>query len=282
MTKKDFSDLFQNWLSEYFERSAAKKNYVDLLFRSKGYSLRNGGKRFRPYLAAEVFQIWQQDLTLIRHFCLAIEMIHTYSLIHDDLPCMDNDDFRRGEPSNHKVFQEDIALLAGDALLTESFYLIATERNLPAEVRIRLVELVSEMIGSFGMVGGQVLDMKATSDIKIEQLEQIHQLKTGCLIRAAAVGGAVMAGATEKEVQHIAQFAEHLGMAFQIKDDLLDIRDNEQDFKNYVSIIGLIPAQEQLDLHSQLALERLEYFKNDSTALIRLKELVKENQRRMS
>ena len=209
-------------------------------------------------------------------------MIHTYSLIHDDLPCMDNDDFRRGQPSNHKVFQEDIALLAGDALLTEAFHLISTENRLSAEIRIRLVEYVSEMVGSFGMVGGQVLDMKAKADIKIEQLQQIHQMKTGCLIKASAVGGAMIAGVNSVELNFISQFAEHLGLAFQIKDDLLDNKDNQQDFKNYVSVIGLIPAQGQLDFHSQKALEQLEQIKSDLPALKRLEELVKANQRRMS
>ncbi len=277
-----FSELFQKWLSEYFEKSATRKNYVELLFKSMGYSLRSGGKRFRPYLASEVFQIWKSDLNSMKNFCLTIEMIHTYSLIHDDLPCMDNDDFRRGQPTNHKVFNEDIALLAGDALLTEALHLISMDKKISAETKIKLISNLTEKIGAFGMVGGQVLDMKATQDIKIEPLEQIHHLKTACLIEAAGAGGALIAGASDQEIEFITKYSHHLGMAFQIKDDLLDIQDNEQDFKNYVSVIGLIPARGQLDFHSQKALDQLQAIRIDSPALLRLAELVKENQRRIS
>ena len=277
-----FNDIFQNWLSEYFEKSAPKKNFVDLLFKSMGYSLRSGGKRFRPYLAAEVFQIWKSEIISVKSFCLAIEMIHTYSLIHDDLPCMDNDSFRRGQPTNHKVFSEDTALLAGDALLTEAIHLISSETDLMADTRIKLIGIVTQRIGAFGMVGGQVLDMRSTPEIKFEQLEQIHAMKTASLIEAAALGGAIIAGAPEKDIESISQFSHHLGMAFQIKDDLLDANETQQDFKSYVAVIGLIPAQAQLDLHSQKALNHLQAIKSDSSAVLRLAELVKENQRRTS
>lgn len=277
---KDFSDLFQNWLADYFQSSLKKKDFVELLFASQEYSLKTGGKRFRPFLSTLVFQIWQKDLSLLKNFCLAIEMIHTYSLIHDDLPCMDNDDLRRGQPTNHKVFGEDIALLAGDGLLTEAFHLISTEKKLQAEVRLRMVEIVSEKIGSFGMVGGQVLDMKSTKTISIAQIQQIHQMKTGCLIEAAAVGAAVAAEATESEISAVSDYAKHLGIAFQIKDDLLDLQDNQQDFKNYVSVLGHKSTLHHLNEHSEKAIECLNSFDSHSRAVQSLKDLIRNNQQR--
>lgn len=280
MTAQSFSQLFQLWVVEYFEKSANKKNFVELLFKSQEYSLKQGGKRFRPYLAATVFQIWQSNLNQIRNFCLAIEMIHTYSLIHDDLPCMDNDDFRRGQPTNHKIFNEDIALLAGDALLTESFYLISSDRTILPEVRTGAIETISQMIGSFGMVGGQVLDMKAIRSVTLAQLQQIHEMKTGCLIQAAALGAAKIAQASPQEQGFIAEFSHHLGMAFQIKDDLLDIADNAQDFKNYVSVIGEAETQKHLKKHSEKALQCLKALEKSSESIALLQDLIESNQKR--
>lgn len=280
MNAQNFSQLFQSWVSEYFEKSASQKNFVELLFKSQEYSFKQGGKRFRPYLAATVFQIWQQDLNKIKNFCLAVEMIHTYSLIHDDLPCMDNDDFRRGVPTNHKVFNEDIALLAGDSLLTEAFHMIASDKSVSAEARIQAIETLSDRAGSFGMVGGQVLDMKATRSVTLQQLQQIHEMKTGCLIQAAALGAAQIAQASPIEQKTIAEFSFHLGIAFQIKDDLLDIADNAQDFKNYVSVIGEAETIKQLNQHSEAALNCLSLLNSKSEALSQLRSLIETNQKR--
>lgn len=275
----NFSELFQTWLQEYFDESAKNKNFVELLFKSQQYSLQAGGKKFRPYLAMTVFKIWKTELQTIKNFCLAIEMIHTYSLIHDDLPCMDNDDLRRGKATNHKIFGEDIALLAGDALLTEAFRLIASEKTISADVRIQVIAYLSEKIGSFGMVGGQVLDMKADSDLDFNQLKKIHQMKTGCLIQASAVGAALIASANAAEVDLIAEFAENLGLAFQIKDDLLDFQDSEQDFKNFVSIIGLQKAEDQLQLHSKTAYDLLQHLQKNP-AVDELRALVTNQNKR--
>lgn len=282
MTSQNFSQLFQTWVIEHFEKSASQKNFVELLFKSQEYSLKQHGKRFRPYLAATVFQIWESDLNQIKNFCLAIEMVHTYSLIHDDLPCMDNDDFRRGQPTNHKIFNEDIALLAGDALLTEAFFLISSDQNLSAEARVQTIEVLSKLIGSFGMVGGQVLDMKATKDVTLQQLQQIHEMKTGCLIQAAALGAAKIAEASSSQQKAIAEFSFHLGMAFQIKDDLLDIADNDQDFKNYVSVIGEGESLRQLEVHSRSALNLLSSLGSNAEAISSLAALIENNQKRMS
>lgn len=280
MNAQNFSQLFQSWVSEYFEKSASQKNFVELLFKSQEYSFKQGGKRFRPYLAATVFQIWQQDLDKIKNFCLAVEMIHTYSLIHDDLPCMDNDDFRRGVPTNHKVFNEDIALLAGDSLLTEAFHMIASDKSVSAEARIQAIETLSDRAGSFGMVGGQVLDMKATKSVTLPQLQQIHEMKTGCLIQASALGAAQVAQASPIEQKTIAEFSFHLGIAFQIKDDLLDIADNAQDFKNYVSVVGEAETIKQLNQHSEAALSCLQSLNSKSEAILQLRHLIETNQKR--
>lgn len=280
MTAQNFSQLFQSWVIEHFEKSARQKNFVELLFKSQEYSLKQGGKRFRPYLAATVFQIWKSDLNQIKNFCLAVEMVHTYSLIHDDLPCMDNDDFRRGQPTNHKVFNEDIALLAGDALLTEAFFLISSDQNVSADSRVQTIEILSKFIGSFGMVGGQVLDMKVTKNVTLQQLQQIHEMKTGCLIQAAALGAAKIAEASPVQQNAITDFSFHLGMAFQIKDDLLDMTDNDQDFKNYVSVIGQAESLRHLEMHSQSALSLLQSINSNAEAIFLLKALIQDNQKR--
>jgi geranylgeranyl diphosphate synthase type II len=277
---QNFLNTFQNWLNEYLEKSLAKTNFVKLLSDSQSYSLKSGGKRFRPYLASEVYQIWNQDLAQIKNFCLAIEMVHTYSLIHDDLPCMDNDDWRRGHPTNHKVFGEANALLAGDGLLTEAFNLISSDSKHSAMSRIQTIEIFSQNIGNLGMVGGQVLDMQADHKISFEQLEQIHFMKTACLIEAAAAGAALLAEAPTDQVKLISQYAKHLGLAFQIKDDILDIKDNEQDFKSFVSILGLQKSIEQLSFHSAQALEALNALKIQSEPIENLKKLILENQKR--
>lgn len=280
MNAQSFSELFQSWVNKHFEKSASQKNFVELLFKSQEYSLKQGGKRFRPYLAATVFQVWQQDLNQIKNFCLAIEMIHTYSLIHDDLPCMDNDDLRRGQPTNHKVFQEDIALLAGDALLTEAFYMVSSAQQLPTETRIQVIEMLAKKVGSFGMVGGQVLDMKAEKAVNLQQLQQIHEMKTGCLIQAAALGAAQIAQASVADQNTIAEFSRHLGMAFQIKDDLLDIADNAQDFKNYVAVIGEAETIQCLQDHSKAALDCLQKLNSRLEAVKALQDLIENNQKR--
>lgn len=280
MNSQTFPQLFQTWVIEYFEKSSSHKNFVELLFKSQEYSFKQGGKRFRPYLAATVFQIWQQDLNKIKNFCLAVEMIHTYSLIHDDLPCMDNDDFRRGVPTNHKVFNEDIALLAGDSLLTEAFHIVASDKSVSAEARIQAIETLSIRAGSLGMVGGQVLDMKATKSVTLQQLQQIHEMKTGCLIQAAALGASQIAEANAGEQKAIADFSFHLGIAFQIKDDLLDIADNAQDFKNYVSVVGEAETLKHLNKHSEAALSCLNSLNSQATAVELLRELIVTNQKR--
>ncbi len=274
-----FVTQFEKWAEAYLSEKSKSENFVGPLWESKSYSFLLGGKRFRPFLTSLVYQIWNQDSEKIKNFCLAIEMVHTYSLIHDDLPCMDNDDLRRGKPTNHKVYGEAIALLAGDSLLTEAFNLISTDAKLSAEVKIKLIRLLSDKAGAFGMVGGQVLDINATSDMQLMQLEKIHLLKTGYLIQAAAVGAAIIAEASEAEEKATSLFAVNLGLAFQIKDDLLDGLDPKQDHKSYLSMLGEANAILQMDTKSKEA--KSQAMKLDSKNTKKLIDLVDYNIQRI-
>lgn len=275
-----FEKQFNHWLQDYLSTRPNIEHFVKILWDSKSYSLSSGGKRFRPFLASLIYQIWNKDLNLIKNFCLAIEMIHTYSLIHDDLPCMDNDDLRRGKPTNHKVFGEATALLAGDALLTEAFYLLSSDLDTSPEASIQIIRLLAEKIGSFGMVGGQVLDMNSTNMINLAQLEEIHLLKTAYLIQAAAVGGALLAGASTSDQQAVSDFSVNLGIAFQIKDDLLDANDKEQDHKSYLAVSGEIKTLAELKIKSAAARKYLDAI--NSTEMESLLELIDYNLQRTS
>jgi geranylgeranyl diphosphate synthase type II len=251
---------FDQWLNDYLASQPLKNNFVEKLWQSKSYSLKSGGKRFRPFLAALVFELWDVETIKIKNFCLALEMIHTYSLIHDDLPCMDNDSLRRGKPTNHIVFDEATALLAGDGLLTQAFSLLANETHVPSSVTVELLKMVSSKVGSFGMVGGQVLDMNTTSLPSLAQLETIHIMKTACLIQCATMGGAFLAHASLEQISAMEEFGLQLGLAFQIKDDLLDADDKAQDHKSYVTLLGFEKASAELKTRSvaaQAALKKL-------------------------
>lgn len=257
LQQSEFIIQFDCWLKSYLENFRKNTNYSGVLLQSQEYSLQSGGKRFRPFLAYLVFRLFSNDLYKIKFFCLSLEMIHTYSLIHDDLPCMDNDDLRRGKPTNHKVYSEDISLLAGDGLLTDAFYLVSTDEFLNAAVRVKLIRVISEKTGSMGMVSGQALDMKADQNISFADLKKIHELKTANLIQAAAIGAGIVADCDEAELHNISEFSYNLGMAFQIKDDLLDNNDEKQDFKSYLNFIGFENTHAELIRHGELARHHL-------------------------
>jgi geranylgeranyl diphosphate synthase type II len=272
-----FAGIFTFWLENYLHTCKVRPGYHELLLKSQSYSLQGSGKRFRPFLAYSIFKLFSANEENIRSTCLALEMIHTYSLIHDDLPCMDNDDFRRGKPTNHKVYSEDSALLAGDGLLSDVFGMIADDEQLSPATRLRLISLLSDKIGSAGMVSGQVRDMQSSGDMTLENLKFIHRQKTANLIEAAAVGGALAGGASDSEIHNISEFSTALGMAFQIKDDLLDHSDKDQDFKSYVKILGLEKTAHELQNYSDNALKALAGFGNRAQLL---QELVVYNQQR--
>lgn len=202
------------------------------LRESMMYSLMAGGKRLRPIMVLEAVNALGGEELAAMPVALAVEMIHTYSLIHDDLPAMDNDDFRRGKPTNHKVYGEAMAILAGDALLTHAFYTIiqAYRRNgVPAERIADIVEELSKLAGAPGMVGGQAADMQGEQGLtSLEQLEYIHVHKTSDLIVFSLKAGGRIAGATEQQLKALDRFGFNLGLAFQIQDDILDLIGDEQ------------------------------------------------------
>lgn len=283
--QRDFILHFDQWLNSYLEDSKKNKNYSEVLLKSQKYSLLSGGKRFRPFLTYLVFKLFSKNIEKIKNLCLALEMIHTYSLIHDDLPCMDNDDLRRGQPTNHKVFSEDISLLAGDGLLTDAFFLISHDQTIKDSTKVSLIKLISEKTGSQGMVSGQAFDMKVQAQMSFEELKKIHTLKTANLIQAAATGAAIAGEASPEETQAIFEFSYHLGMAFQIQDDLLDYADKEQDFKNYIKILGVEKTKVELAQHSELAqVQLLKVLQNTNNNLLPaiepLMTLIEFNQKR--
>jgi geranylgeranyl diphosphate synthase type II len=215
------------------------------------YSLLAGGKRLRPILALAGCEAMGAKPELALRFGCAVEMIHTYSLIHDDLPAMDNDDFRRGRPTNHKVYGEAMAILAGDALLTDAFALV-TQSPAPPQVLVELVRELSFSAGSPGMVGGQVIDVEATGKpIELAQLKVLHAMKTGALFDVSLRGGARLGGATAEQLGQIRSYAQALGLAFQIVDDVLDVTqdlaqlgkdpgsDREAGKTTYVDLLGV-------------------------------------------
>ena len=244
------------------------------------YSLKAGGKRIRPLFVSAVCEIYGQSLSASYTVGSAIEMIHTYSLIHDDLPCMDDDELRRGKPTNHVVYGEDVATLAGDALNTLAFGVLARLENVSAEKRIELVNLLSVAAGAEGMVGGQILDMDGEKrTLNIQELENVHVNKTGALLRFSIESGAVLAGAPIGDRQALVEYAHHIGLAFQIQDDILDIegtseqlgktagKDVASDTSTYPALLALKGAQQKLDEHYHFANEALQKVEVDTSLL---------------
>jgi geranylgeranyl diphosphate synthase, type II len=200
------------------------------IHRAMRYSLFAGGKRIRPILCMEAAKAVSDNPAGVEAAACTLELIHTYSLIHDDLPALDNDDFRRGKPTCHKVYGEAMAILAGDALLTLAFYVLARIPDVPAGVRMRLIEELSGAAGTVrGMIGGQVADLEGSGQMATpEVLESIHRSKTGALLRASLRMGAIFAGASPAQEEALSRYGEHAGLAFQIVDDLLDVEESSE------------------------------------------------------
>jgi geranylgeranyl diphosphate synthase, type II len=206
--------------------AAVSPGYPDTIYAAMRYSLLAGGKRLRPILCLASCELIGGNTDLAMPMACALEMIHTMSLIHDDLPAMDNDDYRRGKPTNHKVYGEDIAILAGDGLLAYAFEYIATQtQGVSADRVLKAIANLAHAVGAGGLVGGQVVDLESEgkTDISVETLTYIHNHKTGALLKSCVVCGAILAGATEPEIEKLAKFAHNIGLAFQIIDDILDI-----------------------------------------------------------
>lgn len=196
------------------------------IYEAMRYSLLAGGKRLRPILCLTACDLMGGTREMALPTACALEMLHTMSLIHDDLPAMDNDDYRRGKPTNHKVYGEDIAILAGDGLLAYAFEYVATEtRNVPPDRLIVVLARLGRTVGAEGLVGGQVLDLESEgkTDITVETLNFIHSQKTGALLETSVVSGALLAGADKADIQRLSRYAQNIGLAFQIVDDILDI-----------------------------------------------------------
>ncbi len=257
------------------------------IHRAMRYSVSAGGKRIRPVLCVEAARLFSTDLTGAIDAGCALEFIHTYSLIHDDLPALDNDDLRRGKPTNHKVFGEAIAILAGDALLTLAFQTLA-DVPIEAERRVRAIAEVSRAAGTVnGMVGGQVADIEAErKPVDEKGLEYIHRSKTAALIRASVVAGAIVGGGLDEDVARLRRFGENIGWAFQVVDDILDLeessaalgktagKDQAQQKATYPALYGLEKSRRLASDLSHSAMRELDRYGERGTNLRALGEFL--------
>ena len=278
----DYKTLVESYLKDFYAQ------FHDLpqsrLFEAMEYSLLAGGKRLRPVLAMEFCRLCGGDPRTALPFAAAVEMIHTYSLIHDDLPSMDNDDFRRGRPTNHKVYGEAMAILAGDALLTDAFMVASTAQLADPKDMAFAIGMLAECAGSMGMVGGQVLDIGSEERLLTEQeVIDIQTRKTGALINAACVLGAIAGGGSEEQIDAAAQFASGLGLAFQIRDDMLDVIGTQEEMgkgvgtdetKNtFVRLYGLQKCEELVQSYTDYAINALEVFSDTEYVITLAKSL---------
>lgn len=260
-----------------------KDNPQSIIYEAMNYSVFAGGKRLRPVLMTETCRMCGGAIDEALPFACAMEMIHTYSLIHDDLPAMDNDDLRRGMPTSHIKFGEANAILAGDALLNKAFETVLSYDGKNPERALRAVKMLAESSGTEGMIGGQIVDIASENKtVTAEELKYIHLLKTGAIIRSACTIGAVMAGAGEKEIAAADEYAKNLGTAFQICDDVLDVTstsdelgkpigsDAENKKNTYVTLFGLEKSKEFIHQYTDKAIAALDIFGERADFLIRL------------
>lgn len=221
MNIKSMKDELEQWISDYFDD---KPEIDNRNFEAMSYSIKVGGKRVRPILMLFTYAMYRKDYRDIMPFAAALEMIHTYSLIHDDLPSMDNDDLRRGKPTNHKIYGEAIAILAGDGLLNEAMIIMLNQCLDGNLNKIKASATIASASGSQGMIAGQICDILSEGKIiSEEELLYMHRNKTGQLIKAAILSGAILAKAQVEDLASLSDFGEKLGLAFQIKDDILDV-----------------------------------------------------------
>lgn len=251
------------------------------------YALLGGGKRLRPILALTTVKMLGGDLSAALSAACTLELIHTYSMIHDDLPCMDNDDFRRGKPTVHRKYTEGHAVLTGDFLLTYAFEVLATDKHLSPEKKVKLIATLSKQSGGEGMIGGQVLDLACEGKkITLETLRLLHRNKTGALITASVEFGGILADATDQQLSCLRQFGENVGLAFQVVDDILDVTSSQikhgravasdviNEKSTYVTLLGLEQAQAfALNFYNQ-AIKALKPLPFDTSLLINLADFV--------
>ncbi|KAB7669972.1 polyprenyl synthetase family protein [Bacillus sp. B1-b2] len=284
-----FTEKYKKALEQELKNSVENLIAPPILKDSILYSLSAGGKRIRPLLLFGTLYAFEKDPLKGLLPSVAIEMIHTYSLIHDDLPSMDDDDLRRGIPTNHKVYGEAVAILAGDALLTYSFQLMAKMplEDIPAQKLIQCIQLLAEAAGAEGMVGGQIADIEGENkELTKEELEYIHVHKTGKLLGVSIEIGAILAGASDYQISQLKEFAFHLGLAFQIRDDILDLEGDEavigkpvgSDMDNhkstYPKILTMDGAKSELDMHISRAKSILHELNIKSSILEQITDLI--------
>ena len=253
-----------------------EEGFQKTVLEAMNYSVLAGGKRIRPMLMLETYRLFGGKEKIVEPFMAAIEMIHTYSLVHDDLPAMDNDEYRRGKKTTHAVYGEAMGILAGDALLNFAFETAADALSTQFTPNVaKAIQILSKKAGVYGMIGGQVVDIESEGrEVDMDTLTFIHKLKTGALIESSMMIGATLAGAADSDIDLISQIAMDIGIAFQIQDDILDATSTTEvlgkpvgsDEKNqkctYVSLRGLSEAQKDVQLYSNRALERLGLFQS--------------------
>lgn len=269
-----YIDLAECALQKYMQ---VEENPQKKIYEAEKYSLMAGGKRLRPVIMMMTAKMCGIEPERVLPFAAAIEMIHTYSLIHDDLPAMDNDDLRRGKPTNHKVFGEAMAILAGDALLTKAFETVAgfQDDSVSNDRVLKAISTLAIAAGDNGMIGGQVVDIESRNEDE-ELLKYLHSLKTGALIKASGVIGAILAGANDEEIAAVESFCGNLGLAFQIQDDILDVvgseaelgkpigSDAENEKSTYVTLFGVEKAEKMAEEYTNKAIESLSIFEDSS------------------
>lgn len=283
----DFLQTRKQRIEEAMPVYIEKLQAPETLKKAMLYSLEAGGKRLRPILVLAVLHTYKQAEDAGISTACAVEMIHTYSLIHDDLPCMDDDDLRRGKPTNHKVFGEAMAVLAGDGLLTQSFSLIVNDPFSSSEKKLRIISELVLSAGAEGMVGGQVADMEGESkNLSLHELQYIHENKTAKLLSFSIISGAILAGAPEEDIEKLRKYAYHLGIAFQIQDDILDIEgsqeiigkpvgsDTTNEKTTYPSLLTIQGAKEKLSDHIEQAKEFVDSLSVPAELLIQMCDLI--------
>ncbi|AQY51085.1 polyprenyl synthetase family protein [Paenilisteria weihenstephanensis] len=287
MTFEQFMQHYKQETENCMKNAIVATNSDQKLEQSMIYSLEAGGKRIRPLLVLATIIAYGREPELGYQTAAAMEMIHTYSLIHDDLPAMDNDDYRRGKLTNHKVYGEATAILAGDALLTKAFEMIVSDVTLTATIKVDLIQLFAKNAGANGMVGGQQADILGENrTLSLSELESIHRRKTGALLSASVLSGAIIAGASEDDKKVLEKFAHHIGIAFQICDDILDVigdaqkmgkktgADSELQKSTYPALLSLEGAKQALAEHTDLAKQALGTLDIDATFLLGLTDLI--------
>lgn len=277
------NDMIKKIESELISYLPKENEYIKTLVASMNYSLTAGGKRIRPMLAIEFARLCGGSEEAVMPFACAVEMIHTYSLIHDDLPCMDNDDLRRGKPTNHKIFGEAAAVLGGNGLLTLAFETVLSEKAVSLngyEKCVKAGRLLADCSGVNGMLGGQIIDIESEGKkVSADHLRMMDDKKTGALIKASCLLGCISAGANEEKIKAAGIYAENIGITFQIVDDILDVisdtatlgktvgSDEQNSKSTYVTILGLDECRKLTDSFTKAAIDSLSGFTENTAAL---------------